>query len=114
MAKAAKKNYKNVSGVVQIRYSHKEIADIDAAAKELGTDRSDYLRKKISNGLISVRFVDQSYLRMVYELNKIGVNLNQYLTRFKPDIDRPELAEEVAGMISTLRILIAELKKKLV
>lgn len=113
MAEKTKKNYRKASGIIQIRYSHSEIVAIDNAAKALGTSRSEYLRTKISNGQFRVHFVDNSYLRLVFELNKIGINLNQYLTRFTPGIDHPDVARDVSDMIAELSALVGEIKKKL-
>jgi len=70
-------NYNRKSKGSTIRFRYKEKEKMLEEADKLELSFSEYVKLKISNGNIRVRYIDSSYEKLHFELNKIGVNLNQ-------------------------------------
>lgn len=111
---AKKKDYFSASRQIRIRFKHDEYKKLHQEAEKLKIPLAQYVRTKIENGEVKVRTVDIKFEALVYELNKIGVNLNQYLTRYTPEVDREELADHVYKIVTDLKTLLGNVKEKLI
>jgi len=111
---AKRKNYSSKSENLPIRFSPEEIKAFDAEAKELNITRSKLIRQKIKNGRVTVYKVDETMVKLLYELNKVGVNLNQIAHKLNENrVSNTHFEKELAAVIVQIKTLFAEVKSKI-
>lgn len=77
--KSNKENTNEKSKPVGIRFTIDELELIDERAAQIGLERSKYLKKIILENLskVVIKIDFNSLDNLAYEINKIGVNINQ-------------------------------------
>lgn len=66
----------NKTELIKVRVTQDELEIIDKKAQVAGLKRSQYVRKMCMQGYIVIRNFDEVE-KLVYEINKIGNNINQ-------------------------------------
>ncbi|MBG9568197.1 MULTISPECIES: MobC family plasmid mobilization relaxosome protein [Brevibacillus] len=66
----------NKTELIKVRVTQDELEIIDKKAQVAGLKRSQYVRKICTQGYIVIRNFDEVE-KLVYEINKIGNNINQ-------------------------------------
>ena len=96
-------------------FSEKELDIAEENMTALGiTNKSEYFRDMILNGKkIVVNFDYENLNKLVYELNKIGTNINQIarVTNERKNIFHPEV-EELQNLLQKMNELISSEFKK--
>ena len=105
MARPRKKKSDSRGESVSFRLTPDERAAVEARAKKAGLSRSDYLRRMALKGHITVAPPARLDFKLVAELNRIGVNLNQ-LTRAANATG--QVPPEVRRLCRKLETIIAE------
>ena len=105
MARPRKQKSDSRGESVSFRLTPDELAAVEARAKKAGLTRSDYLRRMALKGKISVAPPARLDFKLVAELNRIGVNLNQ-MTRAANATG--EVPPEVTRLCRRLETIITE------
>jgi hypothetical protein len=79
-----------------------EDALISAGAKKLGISKSEYARRMVVNGKIEERRDSAYSVSLAFQLQRVGVNLNQLTRVANTTGDLPESLARVCGQIETL------------
>jgi hypothetical protein len=113
-----RKNYTTKSKPIGIRYTLEERKQIQGEAEKLQVDVTTYLKTKIENGTITVRYIDKKFEKMIYEINMIGRNLRHAVALFykhnDPTISIPEIEKilpEISNIISSAKGMINDSPK---
>lgn len=85
------------------RITDAELAHIEAQAAAAGIDPAEYVRRRVLGQRIApARTVSDD--RLIVEINRVGVNLNQIAARFNATGEQPEgLADALAEVTAALR-----------
>ena len=111
--RSKKKNFKSKTEPVRIRYTHAVLEKYRSEAETLGISLSEYLRKKINNGRVTVRYVDKKYDKLLFELNLVGNNLRQSVKLFYIHGDPLNASESLSKITEDIITLIQDVKRKL-
>ena len=78
--------------VVKFYATEKELKQIEKNAKRAGLNRREFLRKTAIEKEVVVNEITalEDFRKFIYELNKIGINFNQFLKKINTDIDTLE------------------------
>lgn len=93
----------NRTEIIHVRVSIEEKEKIANISKSLGVSISTYLRKSLLREHIN----SKTDVQTVFELKKIGVNINQLAKH----INSLPLDEEIINSLSSIENFIAELKQ---
>lgn len=93
----------NRTEIIHVRVSVDEKEKIANISKSLGVSISTYLRKS----LLREHIISKTDVQTVFEIKKIGVNINQLAKH----INSLPLEEEIINSLSSIENFIAELKQ---
>ncbi len=112
-AGTTKKKFTSQTSVVGIRLTPAELTELERECEKTKLKPSQYAKHRYDSGTVTVRSVDKSYDQFIYELNKIGVNLNQVISLYRNFPDPNFLLKEVVDTTSDMKRLMAEIRAKL-
>lgn len=93
---------------IDIRVTPEELARIDERAEEAGLSRSEFIRNAAMNSQVTVKQEKHPNFQLIYEINKIGVNLNQLVHNSHIYGRLPEKLPEICEEIERLVVKAAE------
>jgi|SRR5579872_5766358 len=109
------RNDKSKSLTIRFRIEHDQLKKYQDQCEELKINMSEYLRTRIKKGHVKVYTVDKTYEKIHFELNKIGVNLNQIAKVLNEtrDGNQPKVIIDIENQIANLTKLVATLEQTL-
>ena len=109
-----RKNYQTRTKNIQVRFTYEQLEKFDLEAKNYGVNRSEYLRKKMVDGMLHVEHIDHSLRKLLFELNKVGVNLNQIAHRINENrVSNKHFEKQLTTLIDEIKSLVSEVKLRL-
>lgn len=97
--------------IVKIRMTTKEKADLQKLAGQYDMNMSDYIRRVSARPPNVTRDeFDDSVIRVIYEINKIGVNINQIAKKYnenkyvKPSAELLRMLEKTNELLHSVTL----------
>lgn len=110
--KGGKIDFNSRSKPLPIRFTHAELKQYHLTAKDLKITRAKYIRQLIKNGTVTVTTIDISLEKLHFELNKIGVNLNQIAKVLNEtrDGNQPIIINKIEVILAIVSTIIIEIE----
>jgi len=107
-AKKTWKNYNTLNKVIRIHVTEEDYLELNKSALEAGLKISVYCRNRLFSRQVVIKKVDHTNEKLVFELHKIGTNINQMA-----HVLNREGAGIYGEISSTLEKILKELKEKI-
>lgn len=108
MARPKKEPMTGREQVITVRVKSEELLKIDQKAEMAGRTRSEFMRQAALRGKVVIPQKNTPDFKLIHELNKIGVNLNQLVHNSHIYKNLPQKLPEVLQKIERLVVQAAE------
>lgn len=98
---------------ITIRLTQQEYSDIEKKAAALHLDISKYVRKTILDNPYEKPELVKECQNLSYEINRIGNNINQIAYLHNSNLYNPEDIDNLLQMMSFIRKLIVDFRKRI-